>query len=365
MPKGLYVDRPQHVVLREYDEAPLAGGQYRIRAELGTIKHGTGFHVLSGQSPFADKRFDMDLRLFVPLSPERRGREAAEQFVGNMVVGRVVEVGAGVKRFRLGDRVYCHGPLCETLTLAEADGEPLGGLDAADAVCLDPALYACGVIRDGRVGLGDEVVLFGLGAIGQMAVQLLRLAGCRRVVAVDPVEKRRLLAATFGADLLLDPSREDVAMRVREYLGHGADVAVEASGHYAALRQAIRAVRQCGRVATCGYYKGADSGLELGADFFHNRLELIASLPAWGNPLRDAPLWDYRRAWRTLAEWFAAGRPTSRGVLQPVVPLEDSPEAFLRAWRDPSYAIKLGVAFGPAGGGQEPEPPAAAARKDG
>lgn len=346
MPKGLFADRPEHVMFKEYQDPPLGPQQCRLKVELGSIKHGTGFHGFSGHSPFADREFDMNLRLFVPRPGGKKEADGLGQFVGNMIVGQVIETGAEVKRFKVGERVFRYGALTETHTLNEAQGELLEpGLRAADAVCLDPGLYAYGAIRDGRVCLGDNVVLFGLGAIGQMAVQLLRVAGVGKLIAVDPVERRRQLAQTLGADLVLDPAARDVAMCVRQALGRGADLAIEASGHYGALGEALRVVGQCGRVVTIGFYKGRDSQLELGADFFHNRLELIASLPAWDNSLRDAPVWNNARLWRRLIEMFKAGQLTSKGVLDPVVDFADSATAFMRAYRDPSYALKLGVRF--------------------
>ena len=346
MPRGLYIDKPQSVALREYEDAPLAEGQLRIRTEFASIKHGTEFHLFSGRSPFGGRYFDPALRLFVEDDGAKSQDRAVGQFVGNMAVGVVTETGAAVTRFRTGDRVYCYGPLCETQTKAEAEVQPLiPPMTAEDAVCTDPAFYGYAALRDARVCLGDAVVVFGLGAIGLLLVQMLKLAGCIQVVAVDPLPKRRDLAQRYGAALTLDPAQCEVAMDIRRLLGQGADIAFEASGHYAGLAGAIRSVRQCGRVLTLGYYKGKDSHLELGAEWHHNRIEMISSLPAWGNPLRDYPLWDEARLSRTIAEFFRARSLTSQGILDPVVPFADAAQAFLDAYHDPSQAIKLGVKF--------------------
>ena len=344
MPLGLYADAPEHVTLREYDDPPLQAGQVRLRTELASIKHGTIFHVLSGRSPFQKRRLDPDSRLFVP--DESQGAPMVGQFIGNMVVGTVAEVAGEAKRFRPGDRVYAHGPACQTATLQEGALQPLEPpMTPLDAVCTDPALFAYAALRDARVRMGDNVAVFGLGAIGQFLVQMLHRAGCLRVVAVDPLAKRRNLAAANGADVALDPTACEVAVAVRERLGAAADVAIEASGHYAALAEAIRSVRQCGRVITLGYYSGRDSQLELGAEYFHNRLELIASLPDWHNPSREHPLWDRARLQQAVLDFFRRQWLRGEGVVDPIVDFADSAAAFLRIYRDPSEAIKLGIRF--------------------
>ncbi len=346
MPKGLCIDGPQSVALREYDDPPLAEDHLRIKTEFAAIKHGTEFHLFSGESPFGGRYFDPTLRLFVEDDRAKSQARTPGQFVGNMAVGVVSEVGAAVTRFRTGDRVYCYGPICETQTKAEADVQPLTApMTPEDAVCTDPAFYGYAAVRDARVCLGDAVVVFGLGAIGLLLVQMLARAGCLQIIAVDPMEKRRDLARRYGAGLTLDPTHCDVAMEIRRHLGQGADIAMEASGHYGGLAGAIRSVRQCGRILTLGYYKGKDSHLELGAEWHHNRLEMICSLPAWGNPLRDYPLWDEARLSQTITQFFLNRALTSDGIVDPIAPFADAAQAFLDVYHDPSQAIKLGVRF--------------------
>ncbi len=345
MPQGLYVDKPQSIFMKAYQEPELQDDQVRIRTEFAAIKHGTDFHLFSGQSLFQDNRFDLGLRLFV----KRTGPEAgglAQQFAGNMAVGIITEIGSAVSTARVGERVFCYAPACETLTKLATEVERLvEPMSETDAVCLDPALYAYAAIRDAKASPGDNVVVFGLGAIGMFIVQMLRLNGCLHIIAVDALEKRRKLAETFGADLLLDPTQCDVGMEIRGYLGQGADSAIEASGSYKALHAAMRSVQKCARIVTLGYYKGKDSELELGAEWFHNRLELICSMPVWDNPLREYPLWDERRLWHTVTTFFQKQRLTSQGIVDPIVNFPEAAMAFLNIYHDPTYAVKLGIRF--------------------
>lgn len=349
MPRGLFVDRPLHAILADYTDAPLQPDQVRFRAEFAAVKHGTMFHIFSGESPFQDQRFDPGLRLFVPVGPDARNVAPGfvGQFIGNMAVGRVTDVGSAVTAFQVGDRVYCYGPVAESVTKRAADVRPLPPeLSPADAVCLDPALYAYGALRDARITLGDTVAVSGLGAIGLALIQLLARAGCGEIIAVDPLPKRRALAERYGATATLDPSAGDVGLAVREILGQGADVAIECSGNYRALYGAMRSVGQCARVVTLGYYKGSHSDLPFGAEWHHNRLELISSMPVWDNPSREAPQWNLARLEETVVEFFRRGWLTSDGLADPVVPLDEAADAFMHIFHKPEEAVKLCVAIG-------------------
>jgi threonine dehydrogenase-like Zn-dependent dehydrogenase len=346
MPYGLYVDSREHVELRQYADAALADDQVRISVRFAAIKHGTLFHHFSGQSPFETRRFDPALRLFVPKAQPDDSAAMVGQFVGHMVSGTVQEIGPAVTRCRQGDRVFCYGPVCETVTRPESALYVLPqSMGDEDAVCVDPAFIGYTAMRDARVCIGDNVVVFGMGAIGLCIVQILRRAGCFNILAVDLLPKRRRLAEMLGASLALDPAAVDVAVELRRLLGHGPDVAIEASGHYPALAGALRAVRQCGRVVTLGYYRGKDNALELGAEWLHNRLELICSMPDWSNPSREHPLWDMDRLWATATNFLARGWLTSQGIVDPIVPFSDAARAFLDVYHDPSEAIKLGIRF--------------------
>lgn len=344
--RGLYIDADRNAVLRTAPLPPLGEDQVRVRTEFASIKHGTEFYNLSGYSPFDTQRYDGDLQLFVPRDEAESAKPFAGDFVGNTAVGTVIEAGYAVTAFRIGDRVYGYGPACELLTGKEDQFHLLTApLTEADAVCIDPAFIAYAAVRDARVCLGDNVIVFGLGAIGLLAVQMLKQAGCLHIIAVDLFERRRALAETFGADLTLDPARCDVAMEVRRFLGHGADIAIEASGSYKALREAIRSVRKCARILTLGFYHGKDTDLHLDKEWFHNRLEMICSLPDWGNPLRDYPLWTRERVGEAVTEMFRRKMLVSDGILDPVVDFADAARVFREIFENPLQAIKLGIRF--------------------
>ena len=117
------------------------------------------------------------------------------------------------------------------------------------AVCLDPADFALGAIRDGHIRLGDAVAVFGMGAIGLFVVQLAKLAGAYPVIAVDPIPLRRDVALECGADTVMDPTACDAGLEIKLATDRrGADVCVDYSGHYSALQAALRGVAYLGTV---------------------------------------------------------------------------------------------------------------------
>src|SRR5947209_17449915 len=122
MYRGLYIDKPQSVILKEDQEPYLQADQVRIRSTFAAIKHGTIFHLFSGKSPHEDRRFDTKLRLFV----KDDGAEGfIHRFIGDMAVGIVTESGSAVTKVKTDDRVYCYGPVREILIKAETKLELL------------------------------------------------------------------------------------------------------------------------------------------------------------------------------------------------------------------------------------------------
>lgn len=95
-----------------------------------------------------------------------------------MIVGDIIECGADVTEYQIGDSVCCYGPLQETVIVNAVNNYKLRkmpqGASWKNAVCYDPAQFAMSGVRDANVRVGDFVVVVGLGAIGQIAIQLAK-----------------------------------------------------------------------------------------------------------------------------------------------------------------------------------------------
>lgn len=156
--------------------------------------------------------------------------------LGHELVGRVVDTGGSVSGLARGDRVVAAPNIwcgqCEACRRGErrhcGDVRTLGisidgafaryvkaparvvvpvplGLDPEAAVFAEPVSCCInGMRRLGSV-IGESVVVFGAGPIGQYFIRLLRLAGAREVVAVEPATHRREAAVASGAHQVADP----------------------------------------------------------------------------------------------------------------------------------------------------------------
>ncbi|MEN6478276.1 MAG: zinc-binding alcohol dehydrogenase, partial [Anaerolineales bacterium] len=264
MPRRLICTAPGALAWQEVVLPPLGPTEVRIRPEHAAAKHGTEMAFFKGYA-VARGRYDPELQIFEPVAD---ARELYPFAVGNMVVGIVEEVGAAVSRLQVGDRVCVYSGFADTVIRDEKHCWPMpAGMPWQTAVCLDPAEFALGAVRDGHVRLGDNVALFGLGAIGLVVVQLLKLAGARQIVALDPLPSRREIALELGATLALDPTACDAGRELKLATGkRGVDVAIEYSGSLAAFQSALRGVAYGGIIVMGAFHPAYGPGLDLGGE---------------------------------------------------------------------------------------------------
>jgi len=115
-------------------------------------------------------------------------------------------------------------------------------------------------VRRANPTLGETIAIIGLGALGQLTAQLLRVNGCR-VIGIDINAERVKIAVENGMDFGIDPTSENFVEQVHRVTdGFGADAVIiaAASSGNAIVREAMQACRKKGRVVLVG-----DVGLEL------------------------------------------------------------------------------------------------------
>jgi threonine dehydrogenase-like Zn-dependent dehydrogenase len=338
MPIEFVVTAPHMIQFREYEEPPLQPDQVRVRAVVSGIKHGTEMSLYGGDTPFKDQIFDPELRMFLP----GEGKGLYPCRLGSWLVGDVIEVGSAVTQFAVGDRGHGEMPHRPTNAIAESKLFPLKpGMAPELAVFTDPSIFALSAVHDARVKVGDDVAVFGMGALGLIAIQIARLNGARRVFAVDRIPARLALARRFGADEALDASEGDPALTIKLLTGkRGVDVAIDISGAYAALQSAIRSVQPGGILVSASYFKGDRSPLDLGAEWHHNRLTLVGSMPVWGMSHRCAPMWDLDRIRRTALWLVESGKVQVSPMISQRFRYEQAAEAYRHIYEHPEAGVK-------------------------
>ncbi|OEU88018.1 oxidoreductase [Streptomyces abyssalis] len=339
---------PRQVEVAEHERVPLPSGHVRLRTLYSGISAGTELTAYRGTNPYLTRTWDPEARLF------RDGAAGIEYPVtgwGYSEVGEVTEISPESAELpgmpHVGDLAWgIWGHRSEGVVPAErlaghtlpAGLEPLAGAFARVGAIAYNAVLGTGI------NLGEDVAVFGQGVIGLLTTRLARLSGAR-VTAVDALGVRLPVARRYGADVTLDAREDQVAERIRESTdGRGADAAIEISGSYAALHEALRSVAVGGRVVASGFYQGDGAGLRLGDEFHHNRAQLICS-QIGGVPQELSGRWSVERLQRTFLRLVAEERVDVKSLVSHVVPVADAADAYALLDERPADALQIVLAF--------------------
>ncbi|MEP7207338.1 MAG: alcohol dehydrogenase catalytic domain-containing protein [Casimicrobiaceae bacterium] len=187
-----------------------------------------------------------------------------------------------------------------------------------EAAIIEPLACAIHAVNRGDIQLDDVTVIAGAGPIGLMMVQVAKLKTPRKLVVIDMVPERRELATRYGADVVIDPSREDAAAIVRGLTGgYGCDVYIEATGSPSGVVQGLDLIRKLGRFVEFSVF-----GKETAVDWsvIGDRKEL---------DVRGAHLGPY--CYPIAIDLLMRGLVTARGIVTHAYPLESWEEAIAMA----------------------------------
>jgi threonine dehydrogenase-like Zn-dependent dehydrogenase len=257
-------------------------------------------------------------------------------------VGEVLELGSAAPgSLAIGDQVWGTWGHRSSAVIdgAAAASRRIHTDDPRTGVFAHIGAVGLGAVLDADLHVGETIAVFGLGVPGQIAAQLARRNGAR-VIAIDGIPSRRELALQLGADVALDPS-ESPAERIRELTdGRGADAVIEITGNYRALQESIRSVAYNSRVIVAGFFQGEASGLRLGEEFHHNRVQLIAS-QVGGVPGSLGHRWDRPRLWRTVVDLATGGELEVLPLISHELPLREVATAFALLDEHPDQALQV------------------------
>jgi len=285
--KALLYSAPRAAQIVEV-ETPRASGRTSVAQTLvSNVSAGTEMGFYRGTAPQMNTKIEAHC-LFNnhpnALTYPMRSCDPGIWWMGYSAIGKVVECGPEEKNLKVGDLVYQQTGHKGTMA---SDGffrlPPGTNPDHASFLALINIAY--NGMLDARVKLLDEVVIFGMGVLGQLLLQMCKLSGAR-VTAVDYVDSRLRLAKEQGADVIFNPSKDgDIGTAVQAATGgRGADVVIEVSGNVNALPHAIRSVGPDGKVIVLSFYQGGSEPVELGKEFHHKRITLRSSQIGGINP---------------------------------------------------------------------------------
>jgi predicted dehydrogenase/threonine dehydrogenase-like Zn-dependent dehydrogenase len=199
---------------------------------------------------------------------------------GYSLSGVVIAVGDGVSKFSIGDLAAAAG--ADLANHAEFVSVPEklvikipNGLEMRLASTVTLGGIAMQGVRRANLKFGEFAVVMGVGVLGLLAVQMLRLSGVR-VAAVDLDEKRLELAKEYGAEYLFNPNSEDIVSQIENWTnGYGADAVIftAATQDSKPLSQAFKSCKRKGKVVLVGV-----SGMNINrADIYEKELDFLIS----------------------------------------------------------------------------------------
>jgi len=258
-------------------------------------------------------------------------------WLGHESGGEVVEVGAKVSEYKVGDKVigfgWCNN-FADYFMAQPFQLQPAPENMDMDLVSLGEPI-ACAMYSGlhSEVQLGDVVVVMGGGFAGQIIAQCAKKKGAARVVVTDILQGKLDISKKLGADSIVNLTEEDLAKTVSDLTqGQGADIVIEAAGSAESFNLASEIIRRNGKYV---FYSWVTQPVTLNISRWHDEgLKFI-------NTCLVHHTWQERYVWTP---------PTLKPVVQGLVDikplithefkLEEIKKAFDLADRDDA-AIKI------------------------
>ena len=181
-------------------------------------------------------------------------------------VGTVVDVGAGASQTWIGRRVASNSAHARYVAAGESSlrSIPSSMADNDHAAFFAIAEIVLNGVRRSGLQLGECVVVFGLGLLGQLLTRLCRLGGARPVVAVDLSEERLALLPEDPLIVRVRGDRDHPAeTTMRANNDRLADIVFDVTGSYGAIVREFDCLRPEGRFVQLGSPRGAPSPFDL------------------------------------------------------------------------------------------------------
>lgn len=313
-------------------------GEVSVRVLMAGIC-GSDLHILHGSNPFA--RYP--------------------RIIGHEFAGVIESVGTGVEALRPGQRVvvdpvvscgHCYacrigrsnvcghlevfgvhrdGGFRDRLTVPTINCVPIpDGVSTEIGALAEPLSIAANVLSRTGIDAMDTVLIYGAGTVGLTVLQVAKLHGARCIVA-DLDAKRLERARSFGADVVVDSSNDDVPTLVAaENEGLGPSLVIDGAGVPALLAEACRVASPAGRIGILGFSP---------APCPVSQQEIVKKeLGLFGSRLN-------RKLLPQVMDWLASGRLQPGAMITQTFAARDAREAFDLIERHPERTVKVHLDF--------------------
>ncbi len=272
-----------------------------------------------------------------------RAQLEAYRPMGYSSAGTVIAVGSDAEEFQVGDKVACGGGgyamhaeiifVPRNLCIKVPDNVNL--LYAAFTTLGAIALQG---IHQAEVGLGDNVMVIGLGLIGQLLVQLLKAGGCR-VIGVDLRERVVELASKCGMDKGIVWDKGEIERLVREFTdGRGVDAVIITASTRSSepMRIVPDIIRDRGRVVLVGRvgttfpymaYSNKELEIRMSRSYGPGRYDPNYEEKGIDYPIGYVP-WTERRNMEEFVRLLSLGKLNLEPLITHIFPLDKAKEAY-------------------------------------
>lgn len=240
----------KHKLVIENIETPMPGANEVLIKVMACGICGTDVHIFEGD--------------------EGAAATPAGTVLGHEFSGVVEKVGSAVTDYKVGDRVcvdpnklcgdcyYCRngiGHFCDNMIgigttvnggFSEYCVVPVSQLykisdktTFEQAAMAEPVACCLHGIDMCDISCGDTVMVIGGGMIGLITLQLAKLKGASRLILVEPVEAKREHAKKLGADLCIDPFKDDVKAVLKANSVERINTVIECVGNIKTMEQAV------------------------------------------------------------------------------------------------------------------------------
>lgn len=284
-------------------------------------------------------------------------KNRAPLVLGHEPAGIIAKAGSKVEGFKVGERVfvhhhvacltcyYCiHGDytLCEQFHKTHI--EPGGfseyfrvpapnlqidtlkipkPLSFEEATLIEPVGCCLRTLKKCKVQAGDSVAIIGAGSAGVIHTALMKIFGAAKIIVSDLIDYRLKMAEKFGADVTVNPEKEDPIAVVRaETDGRGVDLVVVAAPSIDAYKTGVGVCRRGGRLCVFASTSPGEYLPVSPKELFFSEIQII---PSYSTSHLET---------RAALELIKSGRIDAKGLITHRFPLTDTAEAFKTALKN-------------------------------